>query len=89
MTLHSRLYYSTLVFLSTNVYKSCVSTSGKNIQYRRLDREDSLAEKTADQEEPTFNVALWSIAKLGIVLAYFYIADRTNYLLKENKQVFL
>ena len=59
--------------------------SGKNVQYRRLDREDSLAEKTADLDEPTFNLALWSITKFGIILAYFYIADRTNYLLKENK----
>ena len=60
-------------------------STGKNIQYKRLDREDSLAEKTADREEPTFNLALWSLTKLGIVLAYFYVADRTNYLLKENK----
>ena len=28
---------------------------------------------------------VWSLAKLGIILLYFYVADRTNFLLKENK----
>ena len=68
-----------------NAYtNSCLSTR-KGHQYRRLDREDSLAEKSADLEEPTFDLTLWSITKLGIILAYFYVSDRTNYLLKENK----
>ena len=59
--------------------------TGKNIPYKRIDRENSIEEKQAELEEPSFNVTMWSITKLGIVLAYFYIADRTNYLLKENK----
>ena len=28
---------------------------------------------------------LWSLAKLSLILGYFYVCDRTNYLLKENK----
>ena len=59
--------------------------TGKNIPYKRIDRENSIEEKQAELEELSFNVTMWSITKLGIVLAYFYIADRTNYLLKENK----
>ena len=72
-------------FAITNVYSSFNVATGKNIQYKRIDRENSIEEKQAELEEPSFNVTMWSITKLGIVLAYFYIADRTNYLLKENK----
>ena len=28
---------------------------------------------------------LWVVTKLGIILAYFYICDRTNFFMKENK----
>ena len=28
---------------------------------------------------------LWVFTKLGFILAYFYVCDRTNFLMKENK----
>ncbi len=31
----------------------------------------------------------FSFTKLGIILAYFYVCDRTNYFMKENKLVSL
>ena len=30
---------------------------------------------------------LWSMTKLGVIIAYFYICDRTNFFMKENKWV--
>ena len=30
---------------------------------------------------------LWVFTKLGFILAYFYVCDRTNFLMKENKWV--
>ena len=67
------------------MYAHICQPKRKGPRYSRLEREDSLAEKTADFEEPTFNLNMWSITKLGIILAYFYVSDRSNYLLKENK----
>ena len=28
---------------------------------------------------------LWVFTKLGFILGYFYVCDRTNFLMKENK----
>ncbi len=30
-------------------------------------------------------VFLWSVTKLGLIIAYFYVCDRTNLFMKENK----
>ena len=75
------------MFAMKIMYTSSCLFSRKNNQYRRVsDVEDSMAlKKPTDQEEPTLDLTLWSITKLGLILAYFYVSDRTNYLLKENK----
>ncbi len=37
-------------------------------------------------EEPLdWDTFFFSFAKLGVILAYFYVCDRTNYFMKENK----
>lgn len=32
-----------------------------------------------------FRVFLWAALKLGVIMAYFYVCDRTNFFMKENK----
>ena len=83
----SIVYFSILVLAARYVYYNSWSpVSGKNPQYKRLPhRENSTHEKIVDSKEPSSADILWCLTKLGIVLAYFYISDRTNFLLKENK----
>ena len=85
--LSSTFYFSILVLAARYVYYNSWSrVSGKNSQYKRLPhRENSTHEKMVDSKEPSSADILWCSTKLGIVLAYFYISDRTNFLLKENK----
>ena len=85
--LSSTFYFSILVLAARYIYYNSWSrVSGKNSQYKRLPhRENSTQEKIVDLKEPSSANILWCLTKLGIVLAYFYISDRTNFLLKENK----
>ena len=85
--LSSNLYFSILVLAARYVYYHSGSlVSRQNSQYKRLPhRENSAHEKIVDLKEPSSADILWCLTKLGIVLAYFYISDRTNFLLKENK----
>ena len=84
---HPSFYFSILVLAARYVYYNSWSlVSGQNSQYKRLPhRENSTHEKIVDSKEPSSADILWCLTKLGIVLAYFYVSDRTNFLLKENK----
>ena len=78
-------FFSAVLLSIKHMYIYFCLPTRKNHRYSRLGREDSLAEKSAEFEEPTFDLNMWSITKLGVILSYFYVSDRTNYLLKENK----
>ena len=42
-------------------------------------------EKAANTPVEEFRVFLWSIARLGLIIAYFYVCDRTTFFMKESK----
>ncbi|RZF39634.1 hypothetical protein LSTR_LSTR001155 [Laodelphax striatellus] len=41
-------------------------------------------QRTRDPPSPAYKL-ITSLAKLGVILAYFYLCDRTNFFMKENK----
>ena len=81
-----------MAYLVKNMYIHCCYPYPKQ---RRSGRDDSYIiyfadDKAVNKPGPNFQVTphdtvLWSITKLCLIMGYFYVADRTNYLLKENK----
>ena len=78
--------------LPTSSYQQ--TTSGSMMLYQLLTTgsagqpgrtaKGSGAQSTEGTDLDTF---FFSFAKLGLILAYFYVCDRTNYFMKENKSV--
>jgi hypothetical protein len=44
--------------------------------------EENSASSCSGDDARTF---LWSVSKLGAIITYFYVCDRTNFFMKENK----
>ena len=80
------------MFILKHMYTGLRFPERKNNGYSRLQLGETSVEIMNGEQQtiivehpPGFEIIMWSITKLGIILAYFYVADRTNHLLKENK----
>ncbi|XP_039285449.1 N-acetylneuraminate 9-O-acetyltransferase-like [Nilaparvata lugens] len=70
--------YTTLQMLTFAVFGVC-TILGIVIALRRYQ-----FQRMRDPPSPAYKL-ITSLAKLGVILAYFYLCDRTNFFMKENK----
>ena len=86
-------YQSLCLYWHPNHYLPLMTTSrGKMDRYANDCKINSkLADTKQEMESYSKDVRLflWSMTKMGIIIAYFYICDRTNFFMREKKWVFL
>ncbi|XP_059174219.1 N-acetylneuraminate 9-O-acetyltransferase-like isoform X2 [Physella acuta] len=88
---------TTLQIITGVAFIVCMCISGGLMLYRRRVPRNGNKARTAENgqrngtngTQKDYNETFWeiitSLAKMGLIMAYFYLCDRTNFFMKENK----
>ncbi|KAL4216929.1 N-acetylneuraminate 9-O-acetyltransferase [Mactra antiquata] len=71
--------------LALVIYRRRMRRNGVKIRMENGQRNSNGEEKPATESAQSLYEVLTSLSKLGIIMAYFYLCDRTNFFMKENK----
>ena len=88
----SHLYFlpKSLLLLTFKVGMKKLSGLQKHSKYdvksRMVERDQgSIIATSSSGESDKADVLIVALVKMGFILAYFYVCDRTNFFMKENK----
>ncbi|BFZ21935.1 hypothetical protein BsWGS_24974 [Bradybaena similaris] len=72
------------IFLGMTLYRRKVPRNGNKARAAENGQRNGQSAHQKDYNESFFEI-MKSLSKLGLIMAYFYLCDRTNFFMKENK----
>lgn len=77
--------FSFLIFVGFRLKRQAVYANGGLLGEKRITIKDAKVGKKVKSREEVLKEMIWTLGKLGLIMGYFVLCDRTDFFMKENK----